>query len=95
MNKCFRTSATTGNTKVNPKWDGVAVNANPAAATLSAEGVTTTAANGTAYVPTQIKIDLDATAISAGEILAMHLVFETASWTLAAVSGWQAWIIWE
>ena len=91
----FRTSATTGNTKVNPKWDGVAINASPAAATLSAEGTTTTAAAGTAHVPTQIKINLDATSIAAGEILAMHLVFETASWTLAAQSGWQAWIIWE
>jgi hypothetical protein len=91
----FRTSATTGNTKVNPKWDSVAYTENPAAETLSAEGVVTTAAAGTANVMTQIKINLDALSPVASHMLIMHLVFETASWTLAAESVWVPWLIWE
>lgn len=91
----LRTSATTGNARANPKWDGVALSANPGAATLNAEGVVTVTANSTQYAPTVSKVTLDATTLQAGEILAMNLTFETASWTLGSESVWVPWLIWE
>ena len=90
----LRANATSGNAKVNPKWAISVSGDNPAAETLSAEGVSTitpTVAHG--YKITNIT--LDATTVSYGSTrLVMKLVFETASWTLAVDSGWQAELVW-
>lgn len=89
-------NATSGNAKVNPKWVSVAVSGEDIdAATVVAEGVETIAAPGTAWQTVQTKVTLNADTLVAGEIVAMDLVFETASWTLAAVSTWLVYIIWE
>jgi len=89
-------NATSGNAKVNPKWVSVAVEENPSSATPVAEGVQTVAwSTGDNDQYKEIKVTLDADTLVAGEIVVMDLVFETASWTLAAVSTWIASIIWE
>ncbi len=89
-------NATTGVAKVNPKWVSVAVEEDPSSATLNAETTqTVTWGAGDADQYKELKITLDADAIVAGEEVVMDLVFETASWTLAAVSTWITSIIWE
>ena len=89
-------NATAGNAKVNAKWASVAVEEDPSSATLNAEGTSTlTWGAGDADQYKELKVTLDADTIVAGEEVVMDLVFETASWTLAAVSTWIASIIWE
>lgn len=89
-------NATANDAKVNPKWVSVAVSGEDVdAATVVAEGVQTITAPGTANQVVQTKVTLDADTLVAGETVAMDLVFETASWTLAAVSTWVVYIIWE
>lgn len=87
-------NASTGNAKVNPKWASVAGGESPSAATLNAEGVSTITWSAVdVYVDT--KITLDADTLVGGEVVVMDLTFETASWTLAQVSTWQPFLIWE
>jgi len=89
-------NATSGAAKVNPKWVSVAVEEDPSAATLNAEGtgtITWAASDDDQYK--ELKITLDADTVVASEIVVMDLVFETTSWTLAQVSTWIASIIWE
>lgn len=84
--------------KVNPKWVGVSRSGgNPDTASLSAEGVSTvTWAAGDNDDFKETKITLDATtAPAADQVVVMELVFETSSWTLAVVSTWIPYIIWE
>ena len=89
-------NATSGNAKVNPKWVTVAAGADPSSATLVAETVqTVTWAAGDNDKYKELKVILDASTLTAGEIVVMDLVFETASWTLAQVSTWIASIIFE
>lgn len=89
-------NATSGDAKVNPKWVSVADAENPDTATLNAEGTQTlTWASGEADDYKEAKVTLDADTTVAGEIVVMHVVFETTSWDLAAVSTWQFSIIWE
>jgi len=89
-------NATSGNAKVNPKWVSVAAEENPSSATPVAETVqTVTWGAGDNDQYKELKVTLDADTLVAGEIVVMDLVFETASWTLAAVSTWIASIIWE
>lgn len=91
-------NATSGAAKVNAKWASVAAEETPdiAAGSLNAEGTgTVTWSTGDADVYKELKITLDADTLVAGEVVAMDLVFETTSWTLAVVSGWSASIIWE
>ena len=91
-------NATTGNAKVNPKWAAAAPSGvDIDALSLTAEGVSTIAAPATANQNVQTKFTLDAATLpTAGQILVMDLVFETASWTLAAVSTWiHPVLIWE
>lgn len=91
-------NATSGNAKVNPKWVAIsAAGGNPDTASRVAEGTTTiTWGAGDNDDYKQTKITLDATTLpAAGEILVMDLVFETSSWTLAQISTWQAFLIWE
>lgn len=89
-------NATSGAAKVNPKWASVAVEEDPSSATLNAEGTgTVTWASGDNDQYKELKVDLDADTLVAGEIVAMDLTFETSSWTLAQVSTWIPSIIWE
>ena len=82
-------NATSGVAKPNPKWVSVAAEENPFTASRNAEGVgTITWAAGDANVFKELKIDLDADTIVAGEHVVLDLVMETASWTLAVVSLW-------
>lgn len=91
-----RANATSGDAKVNVKWLNVAAEEDPGGA-VQAEGVgTITWAGGDADVIKELKVTLDAdTAPAAGETVYVDLTFETSSWTLAAQSGWQAFLIWE
>ena len=89
-------AAETGVTKPNPKWASVAVEEDPSAATLNAEGVGTItwgSADDDQYK--ELKITLDADTLVANEIVAMDLVFEDTSMTLAVVSTYIVSIIWE
>lgn len=89
-------NATSGAAKVNPKWVSVAVEEDPSGATPVAETVqTVTWAAGDNDQYKELKVTLDADTLVASEVVVMDLVFETASWTLAAVSTWQASVIWE
>lgn len=89
-------NATSGNARVNPKWASVAPEESPSGATLNAEGATTLSwSTGDNDQYKELKVTLDADTLVAGEVVAMDLTFETASWTLAQISTWQAAIIWE
>lgn len=91
-------SATSGVAKVNPKWASVAAEESPdiAAGSLNAEGVqTVTWASGDSDVYKELEIALDADTVAADEVIVMDIVFETSSWTLAAKSVWQAFIVWD
>ena len=89
-------NATTGVAKINPKWVSVAPEADVDAASVVAEGVqTVTWSAGDADVIKETKVTLDADTPTAAECVAMDLVFETASWTLAQVSTHIVMIIWE
>jgi len=89
-------NATSGVAKVNAKWASVAPEESPSAAALDAEGTTTvTWGAGDADQYKEAKVVLDAGTPVSGEVVVMDLVFETASWTLAAISGWQPELIWE
>lgn len=88
-------NATSGNAKVNPKWASVAAAEDPSSATLNAEGTQTLSwAAGGADKYTELTVTLDADTPVAGETIVMDLVFETASWTLAAVSTWIVCVRW-
>ena len=56
---------------------------------------TITWAAGDEDVYKELKTDLNGDTLVAGEVVAMDLTFETASWTLAVVSTWNVSIIWE
>ena len=95
-------NATAGVARVNPKWVSVAVGESPSGATPIAETVTPTSRAGNAggsgdtltwgtgdadqYL--ELRWTMDADTVVAGEIIICDLTFETASWTLAAVSTW-------
>lgn len=88
--------ATSGAAKVNPKWVSVNNAENPDTATRNAEGTSTlTWASGNDDDYHELLVTLDADTIVAGEMVVMDLTFETSSWTLAAVSTWIPFIIWE
>lgn len=88
--------AITGDAKINAKWASVAMEEDPSSATLNAEAVQTiTWSTDDDDQYKSLKIDLDADTIQAGEVVVMDLVFETSGWTLAVVSGWKPFIIWE
>jgi len=89
-------NATSGAAKVNPAWASVADAENPDTVTLTAEGTTTLAwTTGDDDDYKQTKITLDADTLVAGEVVVMAITFETTSWTLAAASFWNAFVIWE
>jgi hypothetical protein len=90
-------NATTGAAKVTPQLAKVAGGSSPSAATLTAEAqqtITWTAAD----LYFDAKVTLTNTTVVAGDenkALVCDLVFNTTGWTLAAVSTWQAFLIWE
>lgn len=89
-------NATSNAAKFNPKWASVAATENPLTATLTAEGTqTVTWAAGNDFDIMETKVTLDADTPVAGERIVMNLTFETSSWTLAVVSLWNFWIIFE
>ena len=89
-------NATSGAAKVNPKWVSVAVEEDPSSATPVAETTqTVTWAAGDNDQYKELKVTLDADTLVASEEVVMELVFETASWTLTAVSTWIVSMIWE
>lgn len=88
--------AITGVAKANPKWASLGAEEDPSSITLNAEGTSTltwSTADDDEYK--ELLITLDADTLVAGEMVVMDLTFETTSWTLAQVSTWYAWIIWE
>jgi hypothetical protein len=89
-------NATSGDAKINPKWVSVAVAEDPSSATPVAETVqTVTWAAGDNDDYKELKVTLDADTLIGGEVVAMDLTFETASWTLAQVLTVIPSIIWE
>lgn len=89
-------NATTGSAKLNPQWASVAMEESPDTVTLNAEGTQTlTWGAGDNDQYKELKVNLDADTLVAGEVVVMNLIFETTSWTLAQVSTWQPSIIWE
>lgn len=89
-------NAATGVAKINPSWVSVAVEEDASAASLNTEGTSTvTWATGDEDVYKELKVDLDADTLVAGEIVVMDLIFETTDWTLAQISTWIPTIIWE
>jgi hypothetical protein len=94
-----RAAATTGVAKINVKWKSVAAEEDPSDVTdapLNAEGTSTvTWSSGDSNVLKELKVNLDADTLVAGELVVMDLTFETTSWTLAQVSTWLGAIIWE
>lgn len=88
--------AATGSAQVQPQWVSVAVGEDAGVATLNSEGTSTlTWAAGDNNKYKELKIVLDADTPVAREVIAMELVFVTASWSLAAVSTWLASVIFE
>ncbi len=89
-------AAETGVVKPNPSWASVAVEEDPSAATLNAEGVGTitwSTADDDQYK--ELKVTLDADTLVASEEVVMDLIFEDTSMTLAVVSTYVVSIIWE
>ena len=93
--------ATSGIATLNPRWKTWAPEEDRDVAKTTyptAEGESTvTWASGDDHVVKQNKIDLDAETIVAGETIHMYLQLIQASskWTLAQVSTWKFYIIWE
>ncbi len=101
-------NATSGIARVNPTWASVNIGEDPSGFALFAEGITADAVAGFAGAGATLewgagdndqygeaKWNLNADTLVALEEVIMNLVFETSSWTLAAVSTWIASIIWE
>ncbi len=88
--------AATGVAKVNPTWASVAVEESPGLVSKTAETVQDlTWAAGDENVYKELKVTLNADTLVASEFVVIDLIFETSSWTLAAISTWYASIIWE
>ncbi len=89
-------NATTGNAKVNAKWASVAPEEAPDVATLQAEGTSTLSwSTGDNDQIKELKVTLDADTPVHSEWCVMDLTFESSSWTLASISTWNAFLIWE
>ncbi len=87
--------ATSGNARINAKWAGFG-EGEVITGALSAETVQTIVSATPADEMIWTRIILDAFgSLVANDILAMDLTFETASWTLAAVSTWFPMLVWE
>jgi len=80
-------NATTGVAKLNVTWKSWGANEVPAAASLTAEGVSTMTFATAAYRLTELKVTLDADTLVASELVMIDLTGETSGWTLAATLG--------
>lgn len=89
-----RANAVSGVARVNPRWAGVAMGQNPGAIAPVAEG-TQSITWSAADVIIQTKIILDASTLTAGQVLEMVLAFDPSGFTLAVESCHWAWLIWE
>ena len=88
-------NATIGSAKLTVKSAVVAAGSDPSSAALTSETQSTlTWAAGGADKYTELKVTLTPTMVAQSELV-MDLTFNTASWTLAAVSTWIASLIWE
>lgn len=89
-------NATAGVARINVQWASVADEEDPSSAVLNAEGVVSVtwgAGDNDQYK--RLSVVLDADTVVAGEMIVMDLTFETASWTLAQISTWFPFVIWE
>lgn len=89
-------NATSGDAKVNVKWKAVArAGVDWDAEALSAEGTSTlTWAAGDANDGKTLDVTLDAATVPTDDqVMLIDVVFETTSWTLAAISGWDVQLI--
>ena len=85
-------NATSGVAKVTVKDINTAAGASPAAGTLNSETqVSQTWATADIYVENLVTLT---STPSANDILVVTITFNTSGWTLAAVSTWQAYIVW-
>lgn len=88
--------AQSGSAQFNPAWASMPPGTNYDTAGLMAEGVQTiTWMSGDNDELKETKINLTTGTPTAGQYIFMRATFETASWTLAFVSTWQFFIIWE
>jgi len=88
--------AVAGAAKINPKWKSTAMGEDPTIGALHAEGTSTvTWGAGDDDDYKELKITLDADTVVANEVIVMDLVFETAGWTLAELSTYVVFVIWE
>ncbi len=86
-------SATTGNAKFTVSDGAVSNGSSPSAVSLTSEtqsSVTWTAVD--IYMDTKVTLT---TAPTANQALVVALTFNHTSWTLAAASVWQVWVLWE
>lgn len=103
-----KANATSGVLRINPKWNTWAPGVTRTSLTLNAESVTpdsVTGAAGSGDTVTwgagdsnqliRVKWTLNASTVTAAQRIAMDLVFEDASTTLAVESGWLASVICE
>lgn len=89
-------SAQTGTAKINPQWVAVSAGTSPSGASLSSEGTSDlTWASGDNDKYKELKITLDATTLAVNQVIVMDLIFITSGWTLAQVSCWLPFVIWE
>lgn len=86
-------NATSGAAKVTVKDAVVAAGSSPSGATLTSETQATLTWT-TVDVYVEAKVTLTTTAVG-NSILVVDLTFNTTSWTLAQVSTWQAFLLWE
>lgn len=86
-------NATTGTAKVTVKDKNVAAGSSLGTSTLNSETQTSQTWT-TADILVENKVALTSSPVG-NDILTVELNFNTTSWTLAAVSTWQASLIWE
>lgn len=86
-------NATSGVAKVTVKDVNTAAGASPAAGTLNSETqVSQTWATADIYVENKVALT---SAPAGNDILVVTITFNHTNWTLAVVSTWQAFVIWE
>jgi hypothetical protein len=89
-------SAQAGTAKVNPQWVAISAGTSPSGASLFSEGTSDlTWASGDNDKYKELKITLDATSYAVNQVIVMDLIFVTSGWTLAQISCWMPYLIWE
>ena len=88
-------NATSGNAKITVADAGTAGGSNVGATTLTTDATAQTVSWTTADILVETKIILTGAGQTANNIYTVLLTFNTASWTLAQTSVWQASLVWE